>query len=158
MDTQTVAQPAEHIAAAVRVRGLSDRAIAWVFIAPTILLLLAINIFPLLWTVYLSFTNWLSPWGGHETSPWHYLGGDRAAHRYTSRHGHRPKNVYGESLFPITAAAGARWARRQHESGRLVDVELVPRYLPGWAGSVARLPGVREVACWNVVVVGRRAR
>lgn len=42
---------------AVRVRGLSDRAIAWLFIAPTIVLLLAINIFPLIWAVYLSFTN-----------------------------------------------------------------------------------------------------
>jgi multiple sugar transport system permease protein len=42
---------------AYRVRGLSDKAIAWLFIAPTILLLLAINIFPLVWTVYLSFTN-----------------------------------------------------------------------------------------------------
>jgi multiple sugar transport system permease protein len=45
-------------AIATRVRGLSDRAIAWLFIAPTILLLLAINIFPLLWTIYLSFTNY----------------------------------------------------------------------------------------------------
>lgn len=42
------------------VRGLSDRAIAWLFIAPTMLLLLAINIFPLIWTVYLSFTNYAS--------------------------------------------------------------------------------------------------
>src|SRR6267142_4685894 len=42
---------------ATRMRGLSDRAIAWLFIAPTMLLLLAINIFPLIWTVRLSFTN-----------------------------------------------------------------------------------------------------
>ncbi len=41
-----------------KVRGLSDRAIAWLFIAPTIFLLLAINIFPLIWTVRLSFTNY----------------------------------------------------------------------------------------------------
>src|SRR5262249_17212741 len=41
-----------------RVRGLSDRAVAWTFIAPTIVLLLAINIFPLLWTIVLSFTNY----------------------------------------------------------------------------------------------------
>lgn len=41
-----------------KIRGLSDRAIAWVFIAPTIVLLLAVNIFPLIWTVYLSFTNY----------------------------------------------------------------------------------------------------
>ncbi|HEV8525017.1 MAG TPA: hypothetical protein VGQ71_10995, partial [Terriglobales bacterium] len=38
-------------------RGLSDRALAWLFVGPTILLLLAFNIFPLLWTIYLSFTN-----------------------------------------------------------------------------------------------------
>jgi multiple sugar transport system permease protein len=43
---------------AVRIRGLSDRVIAWLFVAPTILLLLAINIFPLVWTIYLSFTNY----------------------------------------------------------------------------------------------------
>ena len=40
------------------VRGLSDRCVAWLFIAPTIVLLLAINIFPLIWTIYLSFTNY----------------------------------------------------------------------------------------------------
>ena len=41
-----------------KVRGLSDRAIAWIFVAPTIFLLLAINIFPLIWTIRLSFTNY----------------------------------------------------------------------------------------------------
>ena len=41
-----------------RVRGLSDRTIAWVFVAPSIFLLLAVNIFPLIWTIYLSFTNY----------------------------------------------------------------------------------------------------
>jgi multiple sugar transport system permease protein len=39
-------------------RGLSDRALAWIFVTPTIILLLAFNIFPLLWTIYLSFTNY----------------------------------------------------------------------------------------------------
>ena len=43
---------------AKRIRGLSDRAIAWIFITPTILLLLAVNIFPLIWTIRLSFTNY----------------------------------------------------------------------------------------------------
>src|ERR1700739_1066540 len=45
---------------AKRVRGLSDRSIAWLFIAPTIALLLAINIFPLVWAIRLSFTNFKS--------------------------------------------------------------------------------------------------
>jgi len=40
-----------------RIRRLSDRTIAWVFVAPTIFLLLAVNIFPLIWTIRLSFTN-----------------------------------------------------------------------------------------------------
>ncbi|MEM7047963.1 MAG: sugar ABC transporter permease [Pseudomonadota bacterium] len=40
-----------------KIRGLSDRAVAWWCIAPTIFLLLFINIFPLVWTIYLSFTN-----------------------------------------------------------------------------------------------------
>jgi multiple sugar transport system permease protein len=63
-DTAAKASLAERAASATplsvtrRVRGLSDRAIAWLFIAPTILLLLAINIFPLIWTIYLSFTNY----------------------------------------------------------------------------------------------------
>ncbi|NYZ15556.1 sugar ABC transporter permease [Azospirillum sp. RWY-5-1] len=43
---------------AARVRGLSDRAVAWLFITPTMLLLLAINVFPLIWTIRLSFTNY----------------------------------------------------------------------------------------------------
>src|SRR3954454_22288228 len=40
-----------------RVHGLSERAIAWLFITPTMLLLLAINVFPLIWTIRISFTN-----------------------------------------------------------------------------------------------------
>jgi len=40
-----------------RIRGLSDRLIAWIFVGPSIFLLLAVNIFPLLWTIRLSFTN-----------------------------------------------------------------------------------------------------
>jgi multiple sugar transport system permease protein len=53
-------------AVARRVRGLSDRAIAWLFVAPTIFLLLAVNIFPLIWTVRLSFTNFQANRPGRE--------------------------------------------------------------------------------------------
>lgn len=54
----TRAATATPVRVARRVRGLSDRAIAWLFIAPTVILLLAINIFPLIWTIRLSFTNY----------------------------------------------------------------------------------------------------
>jgi len=49
-----------------RVTGLSDKAIAWLFVSPTIVLLLAINIFPLIWTIYLSFTNYKANRAGRE--------------------------------------------------------------------------------------------
>jgi multiple sugar transport system permease protein len=49
-----------------RVSGLSDKAIAWIFVSPTIVLLLAINIFPLIWTIYLSFTNYKANRAGRE--------------------------------------------------------------------------------------------
>ena len=40
------------------VQGLFDKKLAWLFVSPTIILLLAINIFPLIWTIYLSFTDY----------------------------------------------------------------------------------------------------
>ena len=52
------AAQATPVQVARRIRSLSDRSIAWLFITPTIVLLLAINIFPLIWTIQLSFTNY----------------------------------------------------------------------------------------------------
>ena len=46
-----------------RLHGMSDRGIAWLFITPTIALLLAINIFPLIWTIQASFTNYRANMG-----------------------------------------------------------------------------------------------
>ncbi len=37
---------------------LSDRAIVWAFLIPTMVLLIAVAIFPLLWSLYLSFTKY----------------------------------------------------------------------------------------------------
>jgi len=104
-------------------------------------------------TVVLSYTLWWGPFGGHETGLTHYLGGHRAARRYTGRHGHPPKNLYGESLFPITASAGLRWARSTPDATLRL---AFPRYLPGWAWPVTRVPIVREVATTNLVVVLRK--
>ncbi|NQY58943.1 carbohydrate ABC transporter permease [Cognatishimia sp.] len=59
MTTSPIQKVADHTPHGVarKIRGLSDRAIAWIFVAPTIFLLLAVNIFPLIWTIRLSFTN-----------------------------------------------------------------------------------------------------
>ena len=100
--------------------------------------------------VFLSYTVWYGPWGGHETAPWHFLGGRRARERYRRRHGREPKNRFGESLFPVTVKAGIDWARRQTE-GKVLDV--IPRYNPRFAYWLTRVPVVRELVTWNLVIV-----
>ncbi|QIE54610.1 sugar ABC transporter permease [Pikeienuella piscinae] len=57
-ETTTGAAPRLSVRLARRLGGLSDRAIAWLFVGPTVFLLLAINIFPLIWTIRLSLTNY----------------------------------------------------------------------------------------------------
>ena len=108
--------------------------------------------------VFLSWTPWLSPWGGHETSPWHYLGGRRAADRYARRTGHRPKNDIGQSLFPCPVGPMLRWAREVEDRGAAEVLAVLPRYHPSWAHWVMRVPGLREVASWNAVIVLRAGR
>jgi SAM-dependent methyltransferase len=103
--------------------------------------------------VFLSYNNWFAPNGGHETAPWHFLGGRYAADRYARRTGHRPKNDLGVTLFRTSVAQMLRWLDRQP------DVEVVavlPRYHPRWAHWVVRVPGLREVATWNLLLVLRK--
>jgi SAM-dependent methyltransferase len=104
--------------------------------------------------VYLSFTNWYSPWGGHEMSPWHYLGPGYAERRYARRRGRQPKHRVGVNLFPVHVGPALRALRARP------DVEIVaarPRYYPRWCRVLVRLPGLREVATWNLLVIMRRA-
>ncbi len=106
-------------------------------------------------TVFLSYTLWYGPWGGHETAPWHYLGGRYAARRYTRRHGHPPKNMYGQSLFPLGAGRMVRWARRRAAAGGVDVVDVLPRYHPRPLRWLAAVPVVRELVVWNLVLVLR---
>ncbi len=102
---------------------------------------------------YLTFTNWLSPWGGHETSPWHYMGGDRAVERYVRKHGRRPKNEFGTSLYRLDIKEVLAWFEQRN------DVEVLwvgPRYLPEWMRWIEKVRGVREIITWNLVVVFRK--
>ena len=105
--------------------------------------------------VFLSWTPWLSPWGGHETSPWHYLGGRRAADRYAVRHDRRPKNDFGRTMFACPVGPMVRWAGEAESLGRVLPVDVFPRYHPSWARWMGRVPGMRELASWNMVIVLR---
>lgn len=103
--------------------------------------------------VFLSYNNWFAPNGGHETAPWHYLGGRYAADRYARRHGHRPKNDFGHSLYRTSVAQGLRWMRGRED---VTVVDVLPRYHPSWARWVVHVPGVRELATWNLLMVLRK--
>jgi len=98
--------------------------------------------------VVLSYTVWLGPFGGHEMGLTHYLGGARAADRYARKHGRRPKNDYGSSLFAVSAAAGLEWA-----AGTGALVAAFPRYHPRWAWWMSRVPLLREFTVSNLVLV-----
>ena len=103
--------------------------------------------------IYLAFTNWYSPWGGHEMSPWHYLGPAFAERRYAKRYHHKPKHKVGASLFPVHVGPVLRALRAR------TDIEIVdarPRYYPPWCRPLVRIPGLREVATWNLLLVMRR--
>lgn len=101
----------------------------------------------------ISYTNWLSPWGGHETSPFHYLGAQRAIRRYQRKYGHPAKNRVGETMFQVSVAEGLRWAR----SNPAVDIiDARPRYYPRSVSWIVKVPGVREVVTWNLWLVLRR--
>lgn len=103
-------------------------------------------------TVFLSYTLWWGPWGGHETSPWHFLGGRYAAKRYERKNGHRPKNRFGETMFGYTAGQGIRWAKSQTAAD---VIHIFPRYLPRSLWWVLRIPLMREVVTWNIAIVLR---
>ncbi len=96
----------------------------------------------------LSYTVWLGPFGGHEMGLTHYLGGARAARRYTRKHGHPAKNNYGSSLFEVSAADGIAFGT---SAGTLVAA--FPRYHPRWAWWMCRVPLLREFAVSNLVLV-----
>jgi SAM-dependent methyltransferase len=103
--------------------------------------------------IYLSFTNWLSPHGGHEMSPWHYLGSGFAERRYSRREGHPPKNRPGTTLFPVHVKTVLRLVRSR---GDVRVVAALPRYYPRWCRAIVRIPGLREVATWNLLLILRR--
>jgi SAM-dependent methyltransferase len=103
--------------------------------------------------IYLSFTNWYSPWGGHEMSPWHYLGSRFAARRYARRHQAEPKHRLGANLYPLHVGPMLRLMRSR---GDVEVLDALPRYYPRWCRGLLRIPGFREVATWNLLLILRR--
>ncbi|QFQ01628.1 putative methyltransferase [Corynebacterium urogenitale] len=106
-----------------------------------------------------SYTCWLGPFGGHETGLWqHYVGGEFAARRYKKKRGKEPKNRWGESLFDVGCGEGMDYAQRVtgESESRAELLAAFPRYHPWWAWWMVHVPGLREFAVSNLVLVFRR--
>ncbi|MBX5469711.1 MAG: methyltransferase domain-containing protein [Thermoleophilaceae bacterium] len=101
---------------------------------------------------YISWTNWYSPWGGHDMTPYQFLGPRLGPRLYERRHGPPRKNPYGAGLWPVHVGPTLRYVRSRPG----LEVERVePRYWP-WARFIAHLPLAREVLMWNCVIRVRR--
>jgi SAM-dependent methyltransferase len=101
--------------------------------------------------LYLSWTNWLSPWGGHEFSPWHYLG-TRVGPWIYDRLSNRPRfHKPHVNLFPTYIGGILRLLKRQ---GRLDVVAMAPRYYTEFS-LLMKLPIIREFAAWNCALILR---
>ncbi len=103
--------------------------------------------------IYLSFTNWYSPWGGHEMSPWHLLGAGYAERRYRRRYHREPKHHVGSNLYKLHIGPTLRLLRARSD---VQVIDALPRYYPRWCKPVLWLPWLREIATWNLLVVMRR--
>jgi SAM-dependent methyltransferase len=104
--------------------------------------------------LYLSWTNWLSIWGGHEFSPFHYLGPRRGHVVYDRIVGRPRKHTPYVNLFPTYVGQTMAKIRRNPELSLL---RSAPRYYPEFS-FILGLPVVREFLAWNcALLIGKQA-
>ena len=102
--------------------------------------------------LYLSWTNWLSPWGGHDFAPFHYLGprlGHSLAEKLTGKKRHHIPYV---NLYP-TYIGGILKTIRANPLLRVLAI--APRYYTEFA-FIMRIPVVREFLAWNCALLIER--
>ena len=73
--------------------------------------------------------------------------------RYIRSHGRKPKNIYGETMFPLGVGQVLSLVRRRAD---VTMVEARPRYYPSWCRFLIALPGLRELLTWNLLLILRR--
>lgn len=101
---------------------------------------------------FVSFTNWYSPWGGHDMSPYNLLGPRVGPRLYERRHGPPRKNRFGEGLFALHIGPTLRYLDGR---ARLEIEGVEPRYWPRLR-VIVEIPLLREVLTWNCVIHLRR--
>ena len=102
---------------------------------------------------WVSWTNWYSPWGGHAITPLHYLGPKLGLRAWRRLFGEpKGRNLPFVNLWPTYIGRTLADVRRRPG---LELVDAMPRYYPSqrW---ILRVPGLREVATWNCLLLVRR--
>jgi len=103
--------------------------------------------------LYLSWTNWLSPWGGHDFSPWHYFGPKRGHLIWDKLHkGSKRIHTPFETLYPTYIGETLAHIRRDPQ---LKVRRAAPRYYSEFSFFV-RLPVLREFITWNCALLIER--
>jgi SAM-dependent methyltransferase len=104
---------------------------------------------------WISWTNWYSPWGGHDLTPYHLLGPELGPKVYERVKGHGPeRNAVYEGLWPTYIG---RVLADVHARRDLCVLDAVPRYYPSMRW-ILRVPGLREVATWNCLIMIEKRR
>ena len=102
---------------------------------------------------YVSWTNWLSPWGGHAVAPLHYLGPKRSLAVWTRLFGKpKGKNLPLAGVWPYSIKHIIREIRTKPN---VEILRIFPRYWPRLK-FIVRIPLVREFFTWNCVVTFRK--
>jgi 2-polyprenyl-3-methyl-5-hydroxy-6-metoxy-1,4-benzoquinol methylase len=102
--------------------------------------------------LYLSWTNWLSPWGGHDWSPLHYFGPHTGMWLYDKLLKKSRNHTIYQNLFPTYIG---RTLAQIHRNPNLVILKAAPRYYTELS-LLIRIPIVREFLAWNcALLIGR---
>ena len=102
--------------------------------------------------LYLSWTNWLSPWGGHDFSPFHYLGPHTGHKIYDKIVGRKRIHTPFETLYPTHIG---RMLHQIHHLDGLRVVKTVPRYYSEFE-ILMNIPLLREFTAWNCAMLIQR--
>ena len=102
--------------------------------------------------LYLSWTNWLSPWGGHEFSPFHYLGPGCGHLVWDRVSGRTRKHTPYKNLFPTYIGSVLQMIRA---NPHLFVRHTAPRYYTEFAFLI-HIPVVREFLTWNCAMLIQR--
>lgn len=92
--------------------------------------------------LYICWTPWYSPWGGHDFSPWHYFG------KRKGKVIELDVNLFKTTVRDmILLLSGTGWKIRI----------IRPRYYPKFMSFLAKWKWTREWATWNVEIYAERA-